>query len=251
MGGGGTSAPAGDAGSAAAPETSRAGGRSVERSAALRIEVPARRVQAGADGVVRAAQAAGGYVESSNVVVGAGGRADFVLRVPTRRLDDALARLSRLGHVLGLEQSSQDITATVNSAAARLADARAERRGLLRALGRATTANEVAALRARLRDNRGRLAAAERAAAAARRRASLSTVAVAVTGARGASGGPVDGPWTPGDALHDARRVLEVGAGIGLLGLAVALLLAIPGGLGLLGRRALRRRRREAALDAG
>ena len=112
--------------------------------------------------------------------------------------------------------------------------------------------NEVAALRARLRDNRSRLAQAEREARAARGRASLSTVAVGVVGAdRGAVAPPRGGPWTPGDALHDAGRIVAVGAGVGIIALAVALLLAIPGGIGLLGRRTVRRRRREAALDAG
>lgn len=99
------------------------------------------------------------------------GRADFVLRIPSGRLDVALAALSRLGHVQSLQQSTRDIASTVNAAAARLQE--------------------------------------------------------------------------------DAGRILTVGAGVGLIALAVALLLAIPGAIGLLGRRTVRRRRREAALDAG
>jgi hypothetical protein len=226
--------------------------RSVERSAQLTLRVERSRVQDAADGVVRATQAAGGYVQSSNVAVGDGSRADFVLRIPSGRLDSALAALSRLGHVQGLQQSTQDITSTVNATAARLQEARAERRGLLRALAKATTRNEIAAIRARLRDNAARLAQAQRDARAARGRASLSTATVAVVGVgRGAVAPKHDGgPWTPGDALHDAARVLEVGAGVAVIALAVALLLAIPGGLGWLGARSLRRHRREAALDA-
>ena len=238
---------AADSGSASAG-TAR---RSVERSAQLTLRVERSHVQDAADGVVRATQAAGGYVQSSNVAVGDGSRADFVLRIPSGRLDSALAALSRLGHVQGLQQSTQDITSTVDATAARLKEARAERRGLLRALSKATTRNEIAAIKARLRDNRARLAQAERDARAARGRASLSTVTVGVVGAaRGAVGPkPGGGPWTPGDALHDAARILEVGAGVALVALAVALLLAIPAGLGWLSARGARRRRREAALD--
>ena len=77
-------------------------------------------------------------------------------------------------------------------------------------------------------------------------------MSVGVVGVRrGAVAPPPDGPWTPGDALHDAGRILAVGAGVAVIALAVALLLAIPGAIGLLGRRTVRRRRREAALDAG
>ncbi|MEP6953456.1 MAG: DUF4349 domain-containing protein [Solirubrobacteraceae bacterium] len=240
------------ASSPAAPESARAsGGRSVERNATLTLRGGAE-VQRAADGVVRATQGAGGYVQSSNVAVGARGRADFVLRIPSGQLATALAALSRLGHVQSLEQTTQDITSTVNAAAARLQEARAERRGLLRALANAAARNEVTAIRARLRDNRARLARAEREARAARGRAALSTVSVGVVGVRrSAVAPPADGPWSPGDALHDAGRVLEIGAGVAVVALAVALLLAIPAGLGLLGRRTVRRRRREAALEAG
>jgi hypothetical protein len=237
----------------AAPESRRSSGtRSVERNATLTLRVGRAGVQAAADGIVRATQAAGGYVQSSQIAVGDSGRADFVLRIPSRRLDDALASLSRLGHVQSLQQSTQDITSSVDATAARLQEARAERRGLLRALAHAAGGNEVTAIRARLRDNRSRLARAEREARATRGRATLSTVSVGVVGARrGTVTPPRDGgPWGAGDALHDAGRVLEVGAGVGLIALAIALLLGIPGALGLLGRRTVRRRRREAALDA-
>ena len=113
--------------------------RRVERS--TRLELTTTDVQAASDGVVRATQAAGGFVQSSQVATGDGhSTASFVLRVPTSRLDDALARLSRLGHVRSLQQSADDITNAYNGASARLAEARAERRGLLRALAKATTA---------------------------------------------------------------------------------------------------------------
>jgi len=58
-------------------------------------------------------------------------------------------------------QDLRDITTSVNSAQDRLDEARAERRGLLQALGNATTQNRSDSLRARLRLVRGRIASAE------------------------------------------------------------------------------------------
>jgi hypothetical protein len=59
-----------------------------------------------------------------------------------------------------------------------------------------------------------------------------------------------DGSWTPGDAAHDALRVLEVIAGIALIAAAIAIPLALLGLLTALTLRYTRRRRREHALDA-
>ena len=224
--------------------------RRVERS--TRLELTTTDVQTAGDGVVRATQAAGGFVQSSQIATGDGhSTASFVLRVPTSRLDDALARLSRLGHVKSLQQSADDITNAYNGASARLAEARAERSGLLRALSKATTAQEISSLRARIADNRRALQRYERQLAAVRNRADYATVGVEVTGvARKHAAAPGGGSWTPGDAAHDAVRVLEVSAGVALIALAVLVPLGLVGAAGGFAAAALRRRRREAALSA-
>ena len=224
--------------------------RRVERS--TRLELTTTDVQKASDGVVRATQAAGGFVQSSQVSTGDGrSTSSFVLRVPTSRLDDALARLSKLGHVKSLQQSADDITGAYDSASGRLTEARAERRGLLRALDHATTAEQVSSLRARIADNRRELQRYQRDFNAVRNRASLATVGVDVTGvARKQATAPSDGPWTPGDAAHDAVRVLEVSAGVALIALAVLLPLGLVGAAGGFAAVTLRRRRREAALSA-
>ena len=224
--------------------------RRVERS--TRLELTTTNVQKTGDGVVRATQASGGFVQSSQIATGDGhSSASFVLRVPTDRLDDALARLSKLGHVKSLQQSAYDITGAYDSASGRLAEARAERRGLLRALAKATTAEQVNSLRARIADNRRDLQRYQRDFNAVRNRANLATVAVDVTGAaRKQAAAPSDGPWTPGDAAHDALRVLEVSAGVALIALAVLFPLGLVGAAGGFAAVALRRRRREAALSA-
>jgi negative regulator of sigma E activity len=235
--------------SAATPAAPALRARRVERT--TRLELTTTDVQKAADGVVRATQAAGGFVQSSQVASGDGrGSASFVLRVPTDRLDDALARLSRLGHVRSLQQSAQDITGAYDSASSRLAEARAERRGLLRALGKASTAEEISSLRARIADNRRDLQRYQAAFNALRRRANLATVEVEVVGRpRKQQPAPGGGSWSPGDAAHDAVRVLEVSAGVALVGLAVLVPLALLGAASGLAVGAYRRRRREAALS--
>jgi len=225
-------------------------GHKVEKSTQLSLSTTADGVQDAADGVVRVVQSLGGFVESSQVTTtGRGGTATFRLRVPVTRLDEAVRRLSALAHVASLTQSAQDITASFVSTASRLSDARAERRALLRALGKATTANEIASLRARLRLNASEIAAYKGELNALRRRADFAHVDVTIEGhGRAPSAGA--GAWTPRDALHDALRVLEVAAGVLVVGAAALAPIALLAALAALGARSLRRRRREQALDA-
>ena len=231
-------------------ESTAARQRRVERS--TRLELTTTDVQKATDGVVRATQAAGGFVQSSQVATGDGrSTASFVLRVPTSKLDDALSRLSKLGHVKSLQQSADDITGAYDGASGRLTEARAARRGLLRALGNATTAEQVSSLRARIADNLRELQRYQREFNALRNRANLATVSVEVTGtARKQAAAPSHGSWTPGDAAHDAVRVLEVSAGVALIALAVLVPLGLVGAAGGFAAVTLRRRRREAALSA-
>lgn len=226
--------------------------RKVERSTQLALRTSADRLQTVADGVVRVTQAAGGFVQQSSVdATDQGGTADFQLSVPSAQADAVLARLSRLAHVSSLSQSSTDITAGFVSTAAQLADARAERRALLKALAGARTPAGIARLKARIAANHRQIALLEAQRRDLRRRADNTTIVVTVT-ARGAAPrgtGHGGGGWTPRDAAHDALRVLEVAAGVLLIALAVTVplgLLALPA---LFGARAARRRRREHALD--
>ncbi len=237
-------APAGASGNGVSQQD-----RKVQRAADLTLTPKPDDVQETADGVVRETQAAGGYVQRSDIATrDGGGEATFTLRIPSARLDDTLARLSKLAHVGALSQSASDITSAVVSATDQLADARAERAALLRALGNATTDRQIASLKARLADNRSEIAQRKGALDAQRRRADLATVSVTVQGT-GKATKKDDGAWTPRDALHDAGRVLEIAGGVTLIALAVLAPLAILAALALLAGRTLRRRRREGALD--
>jgi hypothetical protein len=223
--------------------------RKVERSALLDLATGAGDLDRVADGVVRATDASGGFVASSQVDAGAtGGTAHFDLRVPTDRLDATLAVLSRLGHVRSRSQSTDDVTGAVVSARERLSDAKAERRALLRALGRARTSTQAEAIRARLRLARTEIASARGDLQALGRRTAFSSVSVTLSARGGGTSG--GGSFGPGDALNDAIRILGAVAGGLLVALAVLLPVAALVALVWLGARTLRRRSRERALDA-
>ena len=249
-------APASPATSAVAPDpapdaVAPARTRKVERSAVLALRTSDGEFERTTAAVLTTVARFGGIVAGSQIGESdaAGGEATYDLRIPTGRLDRALAALSKLGHVTERSQSLQDITASFTSAQERLTDARAERRGLLRALGRATTQNAIDSLKAQLRIVSSRIAGLKGQLASLRRRADLSRVDLTVRGGASESGTAGGGSWTPGDAAGDALRVLEVLAGVALVALAVLVPLALLGAAVALGVRSGRRRRRESALD--
>ncbi len=225
--------------------------RKVERRTTLGLTTDADGLQDAAGGIIRATQDAGGVVSTSQVDSSpAGGEASFVLRIPTDRVDGALKRFGELADVARLTQGSEDITGSFVSAQDRLSDARAERKALLKSLGKAATAPRIASLRARIRGNRTEIARLEGDVRGLRRRADLARVDVTLR-ARGTAADPDAGSaWGPGAAARDALRVLEVLAGVALVAGAVLLPLALLGGGAAVAGRGLRRRRREAALGA-
>jgi len=241
----------------AAPSPSdpgRLGGtRRVERSAELTLSTAPDEVQSVADDVVSTVQALGGVVASSRIATSDdGGEAFFDLRLPTARLDRGLSQLSKLAHVAGLSQNSDDITGAFVSTADRLKDARDERAALLKALGRATTDRQISSIKARLADSRRRIASIEAELRGLRARTDRATVALTIRGDGTPRSGEDDGggAWTPGDAARDALRVLEVAAGVAVIAAAALVPLGLLGLLGLLTARTTRRRGRERALDA-
>jgi hypothetical protein len=224
--------------------------RKVERSASMSLQTPADEFDRTTDAVNATVARFAGIVASSQIGQsdGSGGEATYDLRIPTDRLDRALAALSKLGHVTERSQGLDDITGSFTSVQENLVDARAERRGLLRALARATTQAQIDGLKAQLRSVGSRIGGLKGRLASLRRRADLATVSLTIRGS-GEGAQPGGGPWTPGDAAGDALRVLEVLAGVLLIGLAVLLPAGLLAALVALGVRLGRRRRREAALD--
>jgi hypothetical protein len=216
--------------------------RKVEQRTAIELATGEDEFAEATAGVLRVADATGTIVARSSVSEQDGrGYATYDLRVPASRLDDALAQLSRLGDVTSRSASTEDVTAAFVSARDRLEDARGERAALLRALGRADSEDERDAIRARLRQARARIARAERSVRRVEARTDRARVAVTVRSTAEA------GAWTPGDALDDAARVLEVIAGVALVAGAVVLPPALLGAA-LLGAARLTRRRRRASV---
>ena len=224
--------------------------RQVERAAELGLSTPRDQIEDVADGVVRVTDRHGGFVLSSSVSAGEGAKAgaSLDLRIPADRLQAAIADLSELAHVRTRTQTARDVTAEFTSPRRRLGDALAERRGLLRRLAQADTPNETAAVRARLRAVNRRIDRAQAELRRLRERVGYAGVSVSVTpGAADAD----DGGWSLGDATRDALSVLGAVAGATIVALAVAIPAGIVALLGWLAYRAVVRRRREQALDAG
>jgi hypothetical protein len=221
--------------------------RRVERSASMTLSARPRDIDRVASEVGSVASQLGGFVVLSSVSSSDGGTIE--LRVPSARLDDAVQRISRLAHVRNLRRETRDITSSVVSARERLNDARTERKSLLRQLAEATTVNETESIRARLRIVSREIAAARSRLRSVNNRAQFANVGVTLEADRGGGAADDDGAWTPGDALDDAGRVLEVAAGVTVIVLAVALPFLLAGFLAWLARRGLARRRRERALD--
>jgi hypothetical protein len=226
-------------------------GRRVERSVRLELGARAGRFEAVTDAVVRTTQRAGGHVASSGVARdGTRGTASFVLRIPSARVDTAVAVLSRLAHVRSIDQATQDLTGAFDGTAGRLRDARTQRRALVAAVATAS-GDDATRLRGRLAAATARVTRLERAMQALRGRTAYATVDLSVIEARRATAAPGrDGRWTPADAWDDARRGLEIAAGVLIIVLAIGLPIALVGSLATVAAGALRRRRRDAALDA-
>ena len=221
-------------------------GRSVERSAELVLSTPRDRIEDVADGVVRVTDRHGGFVLGSTVSAGANAGAQLELKVPGERVQQAVADLSGLAHVRSRTQAARDITSDFVPPRRRLADALAERRVLLRRLAAAATANEVTAIRARLRAVNRRIDRAQSVLRRLRDRVGFSLVSVSVEPGRDEADG---GGWSLGDAAGDALTVLGVIAGATIIGMAVAIPAGILALVAWLAYRALIQRRRERALD--
>jgi hypothetical protein len=197
---------------------------------------------------IRVTRELGGFVVSSNVATdGPSGRADLVLRVPQRRVQDAIAQLSELGTITGQQVSVQDRQGDLDRLAKRIDTLRIQRAELNAQLAQPGL-SEAERLRLELRRQRvqgllnqltrERTSVADE-VAFAEFRVSLATKRVAAA----PGGGRFD------DAIDSALGVLAVAAAAALFLLILLLPLAAIAAALLLGRRALRRRDDERLLD--
>jgi hypothetical protein len=214
-----------------------------QRSASIGLSTDADKLQGAADGVVDVTDRYDGYVDSSDVQSsGAMPHASFSLRIPTTHLQDALADLSNLGHLVSSDEGSVNVTDAYVTAGKTYADARAHVDALLARLRSASSPSDAAAIRRQLDVARQQLAVARSGLRGLKQRVALTPVTVQIAG----SG---DGSWSIGDAANDAVGVLEAIGGGALIALAVLVPLGVIGWIGWAGTREVQRRRREAPLD--
>jgi hypothetical protein len=238
--------PAFDAASSARPFALAAGaGRRVERNARITISTPGDKLQRVADGVGTVAESHRGYVLSSQVTTGDQGTpgGSFTLRIPARELEATLADLSKLGHMRARSESAQDRTVPYRRVQDRLGNALLERTTLRLKLRHAHGAR-ADSIRARIAALNSAIDGLSAQMHELRNRTVYSTVDVTLEqeSGGGAGGTGLGGAWH--DALHTFQGLLA----FLVRALGVLVPLAMLAGLAVLGGRALRRRRREAAL---
>jgi hypothetical protein len=197
---------------------------------------------------IRTTRSLGGFVVSSNVATqGRTGRADLVLRIPQRRVQDAIAQFSELGTITGQQVTVQDRQADLDRLAKRIDTMRiqvAEVRAQLAQGG----LSEVDRLRLELRRQRlqGELNQLTRQRTGIANEVALSEFSLTLETRRAAAAAGdsrIDG------AVGDAVEVLSVAAAAGLFLLIVLAPLAVIAALLLLVRRSLRRREEERLLE--
>jgi Domain of unknown function (DUF4349) len=242
---------------APAPDAGAAGGvargsdqRLVDATARLSLGTEASKVQDVANQVVDVTDNYDGVVLDSQVTTDQGGaRAAFSLEIPYKQLDAALSDLSGLADVISRTEGGEDITAKAVHSRRDLAGTLERIRKARIALIEADTRQERLVLKSQIASLNASADAYRTQLKGVQRQARFATVDVAITSKDSGSGG-TGGGWSLDDALHDAGRVLEVIAGVGLVTLAVMLPVSVVLLLGwFVGSRTVRRRR-EAVLGS-
>jgi hypothetical protein len=227
--------------------------RKVVQSSQLALTTAPNQIDLVAQELYKVLDPVGGIVQSSQVTQTGGldGSATFQLSVPSSQLSVTMGRLSQLPHsrVASRTDSTQDVTNQYNGLTTRLADARSLRTALLKQLALASTTQQLDSLKAQIHDADAEIAAYLGQLAGLGHQINYSQVSVSISAAAvpvspGSSSG-----FTIGKALHTAGRVLTVAAGVALIGLAGLLPVALVVALIWWITAALKRRRREHALD--
>lgn len=226
-------------------------GRKIVQSANLQLTAGQTRIEDVAQEVFDVVGRENGVVRNSSVTAGPGGYAQFQLSIPSGNLAATMTALSNLryAHVAFRTDITQDVNNTYVRETRRLADDRALRSSLLRQLAKAVTTQQINSVNARIHDAVAAIARDEAALRSLNNKVNFSQISVEVNGSAPAVAQHRSGGFTLGQAAHDAGRVLTVVAGVALIALAALVPLALVGALGLWIGTALRRRRREQALD--
>lgn len=235
---------------AAAPSSAA---RSVQRTATLELGVAGRQLQSVDQQIFSLVSSFHGYVLQSSSTSGSEqqGSASFQLRVPSASTSGTIAAVSQLGRVLSENNTTNDVTEQLGSLQRSLTDARAQRTGLLRQLAAATSAQQAAALHARLGAVEARISELAASLRSVTGNVQYTTISLTLTGERAGAGGAGSGDLTPGGAVRDAGQILSAALAVFLLAAAATLPVAVALLLGWAAVVSLRRRQRESALDGG
>jgi hypothetical protein len=236
---------------APAPTTT---GRQIIQSAQVALSTRPKNVDTVSQEVFDVVSTQNGVVNSSNITAtnNANGYAQFELSVPSTNLEHTMSALSRLrgAAVISRTDATQDVTARVGGAGRRLSEARALRTSLLKQLAAATTTTAIESLKIQLRDVDAAISRDLASLNSLHNQVNMSKISVTINAA------PIlvhpvakGGSFTLGKAAHDAGRVLVFAAGAALIALAVLVPLALLAALVGWAAYAIRRRRREQALD--
>jgi hypothetical protein len=228
--------------------------RKIVQSAQLQLSTPGDRIDAVAQEVFDVVGAQNGIVSHSSVTAsgGPGAYAQFQLSVPSGNLQQTMTALSRLrfASVSSRTDTTQDVNNQYVGDVRALSDAKALRTALLKQLAQAVTTAQIDSLQAQIHDADAQISSDQSTLNALNHQVNYSQIQVTINGAEivpvrhpGASG------FTLGKAAHDAGRVLTVAAGVALITLAALVPIALLVALGLWVTTAIRRRRREQALD--
>jgi hypothetical protein len=230
------------------------GNRQIIQSAQLALSAKPNQIDNVSQQVFNVVAAEDGVVNNSNVTAtnNASGYAQFELSVPSQNLSQTMSQLSKLrgANVVSRTDATQDITGQVGAAGQHLAEARTLRTALLKQLAAATTQTQIDSLKIQIRDADASIASDQATLNTLHHKVDNSTIYVSIN-AQYVPGHPVSsgGGFTLGKAAHDAGRVLVTVAGVGLITLAVlvpiGMVAAVIAWVGF----AIRRRRREHALD--
>ncbi len=234
----------------AAGGSAAAQGRVQQLAASVSLSASPSDVQNVSNGVASLTVRNEGYVQQSHVQVQQHGSSEaaLTLKLPSARLAAALAAIARLAPVSSESQSLQDITNAYEAAHQRLADARAERQALLRALAAASTEGQIDSLRERLTQARNAITQDQAAVQSISQRASTAEVEVTVL-ANAAGNSSTSEGLTVHRGVHDALRVLTVALIVILIAAAVLVPVALLIAALAIARATWRRYQRERALD--
>jgi hypothetical protein len=215
-------------------------GRQVVQSAQLELSARPGRIENVAQQVFDVIGTEKGIVNSSHVTSAGqvGSYASFALSVPSAALAPTMSALSELrdANVISRTDATSDITGL--------------QRSLLKQLAAATTPGQVASLKLRLHNADASIDSAMGRLAGLHRQVAYSNITLTIQAASApVSSKTGNGPFTLSRAAHDAGRVLVVAAGVALIACAVLVPVGLAVALVAWALSAIRRRRREQALD--